>query len=506
MDGFSKGVDDNANKPKKAVGDSAIGMINEIKKILGVHSPSEVMRNIGKEVGTGFKQGLEGSAADIRSAFANMRSKISEDIKSTRDAIKEDTAQLAELAKEPGKNAAEIRELQASLKANRADLDRLIGARRVLVDGLKDEKLQLIGLSKEYNKTTEQLDKAKQALDEATRARDEARKSYTDQYSQLPDIDKLMSEALADVELTEQQRQEKITKIREEAEKRRQINQVENYKKALQAQIEATKRYNETLQKLRALGLDDATYKKLLAKGLEGQEFAEQLLRAGKPAIDEINKLDAELLANAANLAQQAAANLYQAGVDAAQGLVDGLKAKQTQLADAMDNLADMMVRSLKRKLGIRSPAKAFAEIAKQSVQGLSRGFQDNAQMAADSATKVGTDTLSAIASAMADSIDVDPVITPVLDLTKVQREAGKLSDITNVTPITAAASFGQATAISAEKTSVETAIADQAAQGGTTFNYEQNNYSPEALSDVEIYRQTKNQLSQVKSALGLVS
>ena len=36
------------------------------------------------------------------------------------------------------------------------------------------------------------------------------------------------------------------------------------------------------------------------------------------------------------------------------------------------------------------------------------------------------------------------------------------------------------------------------------SFRFEQNNYSPEALSDLEIYRQTRNQLSQVKDALGL--
>jgi len=33
---------------------------------------------------------------------------------------------------------------------------------------------------------------------------------------------------------------------------------------------------------------------------------------------------------------------------------------------------------------------------------------------------------------------------------------------------------------------------------------FEQNNYSPESLSEIEIYRQTKNQLSQLKSALSL--
>ena len=72
-----------------------------------------------------------------------------------------------------------------------------------------------------------------------------------------------------------------------------------------------------------------------------------------------------------------------------------------------------------------------------------------------------------------------------------------------DVAPITAAGSYGQASTISAEQARV---LAEQAvvASGGAAVKFEQNNYSPEALTEVEIYRQTKNQLSQLKSALAL--
>jgi hypothetical protein len=70
--------------------------------------------------------------------------------------------------------------------------------------------------------------------------------------------------------------------------------------------------------------------------------------------------------------------------------------------------------------------------------------------------------------------------------------------------PVVASASLDQASAISLEKTALDAAQAAEVAQAGPSFQFEQNNYSPEALSDVEIYRKTNNQLSQVKSALGL--
>ena len=34
---------------------------------------------------------------------------------------------------------------------------------------------------------------------------------------------------------------------------------------------------------------------------------------------------------------------------------------------------------------------------------------------------------------------------------------------------------------------------------GGNTYQFTQNNYSPKALSRIEIYRQTKNQLSAIE-------
>jgi hypothetical protein len=69
--------------------------------------------------------------------------------------------------------------------------------------------------------------------------------------------------------------------------------------------------------------------------------------------------------------------------------------------------------------------------------------------------------------------------------------------------PITAAASYGHATSISS---STPTTQADETnvATPAASVTFEQNNYSPEALSEVEIYRQTKNQLSQLRMALAL--
>ncbi len=111
--------------------------------------------------------------------------------------------------------------------------------------------------------------------------------------------------------------------------------------------------------------------------------------------------------------------------------------------------------------------------------------------------------TLNAVPDILDGLMDMEPVITPVLDLTTVQDEAKKLSDLTNVTPITAAASYDQASLISAAQAVNQTSTsADDNGSSTSPITFEQNNYSPESLSPAEVYRQTKNQLSQAKSLL----
>jgi hypothetical protein len=288
------------------------------------------------------------------------------------------------------------------------------------------------------------------------------------------------------------------------------IDQLAAYEDALRHQTDAVSAYQATLQQLRKLGLDDATYQKLLKEGTADQQFATQLLSGGKTAVDGLNKLDRNLTETSKRLATNAGKNLYQAGVDAAQGLVNGLQSKKGDIYDQMEAIARGMVAALKRELKIKSPSQVFAEIGRFSMEGMAKGFTDSSQMVTDAVDQAATDALTAmrqsmsdISSIVTDELNPQPVITPILDLTQIRSQAEELTSLTTPIPITAAASYGQASIISSQQ---NTAQADEAAvaPGGTSVKFEQNNYSPEALTEIEIYRQTKNQLSQLKSALAI--
>jgi hypothetical protein len=140
----------------------------------------------------------------------------------------------------------------------------------------------------------------------------------------------------------------------------------------------------------------------------------------------------------------------------------------------------------------------------------MAKGFQDSKAIVTDAVDQAAKDALLAmkntmrgISDAVTDELNPNPVITPILDLTLVRTQAEELAAMTKVVPITAAASYGQASMISTTQTAAQSETPD-VALAGTNVKFEQNNYSPDSLSEIEIYRQTRNQLSQLKSVLAI--
>jgi len=181
------------------------------------------------------------------------------------------------------------------------------------------------------------------------------------------------------------------------------------------------------------------------------------------------------------------------------------------ELRAQVEAMADEINRAFRARLKIKSPSQVMAEIGVYVVEGLAQGITKSAHIVADAADVAATAAMDAMKSSMSKISDVvtselnpNPVITPVLDLTLVRAQAGELGALTKVTPITAATSYGQASMISAEQAAAAQTEEEPASATGPTVKFEQNNYSPEALTEIEIYRQTKNQLSQLKSALAL--
>lgn len=289
-------------------------------------------------------------------------------------------------------------------------------------------------------------------------------------------------------------------------------NLVSNYLADLEAQKKATSKFNQDMATLLKLGLNETTYEELLSKGIEAQPFVTSLIAAGKDGVKSVNEATKDLETQATKLGKAASKALYQAGVDSAKGLVQGLKDEKKNLEAEMDKLAKRMVSTLKKALGIKSPSREFMKVARFSVMGLSGGISKYAKNAETEAGALGEKTISALQDGMSGmdeaimgDLDLTPTITPVLDLSAVKKEGANLSDLLPNGAINLDGAYNSAVQLLSEFKALRDAFnSAQEESKGTTVVFNQNNTSPKALSNAEIYRRTKNQLSVAKEALSV--
>jgi len=225
------------------------------------------------------------------------------------------------------------------------------------------------------------------------------------------------------------------------------------------------------------------------------------MTREGADAIIHFVNGMASAVRDKAPAMRAAGANLASAIIG---GVLGGLNGGA--IVNKMVSIAGGALAAAKRKLKSHSPSKEFIKVGEAIIDGWVIGLENNSDQIITSMEDMVDGIISTVATipdAVGNMMDLNPVIAPVLDLTGVQQGAQAMGSMLNVVPITAAASYGQASAISASQNTVQSDLdASVAAPGSTVVNLEQNNYSPKALSEAEIYRQTKNQLSTAKAAL----
>jgi hypothetical protein len=251
-------------------------------------------------------------------------------------------------------------------------------------------------------------------------------------------------------------------------------------------------------------------YKDLLTTGTSALPFADELLAGGKAGVDEVNQLGKDLDTVAGKLGKDASSALYDAGVNAALGLVKGLQAQQHVLEAMMDKLASKMVTAIKSKLKIKSPSRVFEKLGGFSAQGLINGLANMSGSVEKAAESTGTaaveslrKSLSGFSDLVTHDVDIQPVITPVLDLSSVKKDAGAIGGMLSTKQIAIDSAYAKARYVAAGYAKNQAALSqgtEQLPTSSVTFN--QTNTSPKALSSAEIYRQTKNQLSVAKGAL----
>lgn len=498
VDGIIRGLQNGARRLASKAAELARSALTAAKKALGIASPSKEFEKVGEYVNEGFVKGLLGSKESATQAYAQMtellknamdaadarivkatetQKKLTEsrnndskaiDIQSDKVALAK--TRLNELTNAKKKDNRAIAAASVAVKAAEDKLRKLTEARDSDTVALKNSTAELIAAEKEradasaaYVVVTTQLQKEREALDAlstayedltgqvktaeeslqaAIRTRDDYNKSIVEKYGNLPDINR-------DTTLVQ-------------------------YVDDLEKKIAETTQFSDAIQKLKDLGLSDDMYKELLAKGVDAFPFVQELLAGGKTAVENLNKLGTSLDSIAKVIGVTASNSLYEAGVTAAQGLVDGLKSKMADIQAQMAAIAAAM------------QAKITAEITPPPV-------------VPPPVKNPGTGEKRANSPAERAERGKKKTTKPVVE-SKPPAGANKgAKRATGVKP--KRTMVGASSAASAYDRNI--AAIDAATKASNAFvkpiTYNQYNNSPKALTPAEIYRQTNNQLSTTK-------
>lgn len=193
-------------------------------------------------------------------------------------------------------------------------------------------------------------------------------------------------------------------------------------------------------------------------------------------------------------------------------GLIDGVRGFVSQFAAEMVGMAKTGTAAVNEVLGINSPSKVMREIGGYIGEGLILGIKDKKQTVVRSYSSLADKVVISLREAMnqiGSSVQMDPnlspTITPVLDLSNVKSGASSISGILNADASTAVTEKSYSTAkntASAYKAGQDVSAA-QSVAGSQSVVFEQNNVSPKPLSTLDIYRNTRSQLSLAKEVLG---
>jgi phage-related protein len=227
--------------------------------------------------------------------------------------------------------------------------------------------------------------------------------------------------------------------------------------------------------------------------------------------INFVNSLADTIRGNQARM-NSAGNNLAGAIID---GMTSGIRNGISAVANAARNVAQGALDTVKSWLGIHSPSREFKKLGQYSSEGLAIGISDKGDLVdaasedvARSALNTMADTLARLDKEMDDHMALNPVITPVLDLSAMKADAASIGSMVTPPPLDLTTSYARASALvaAARAASIPTDIgADPTSGSGTgtkSVTFIQNNYSPKAISAADSYRNTKSQISRAKGEL----
>lgn len=142
------------------------------------------------------------------------------------------------------------------------------------------------------------------------------------------------------------------------------------------AKADSIKAFAGKLNKLRQMGLTGSILQEIAQLGsVQGGEVADALIAGGTGSINQLKSAYNEIETWSNNAGQYVTEGFYNGGLQAANGLVAGLRSQQAAVEAQITEIAIGMERALKQALGIASPSKEMAKLGVFTAEGLVVGI-----------------------------------------------------------------------------------------------------------------------------------
>ena len=166
---------------------------------------------------------------------------------------------------------------------------------------------------------------------------------------ELQKVNKRLEDAQRELEDRIQERQNFIDQIAKQYGSKLTLNEEStagNVAEDLRKRIEMTRKLTTLTKDLTAMGLDKSIIRDIVEA--QAVDFAESVFAGGQAAVDELNVLASEANSAALELATSVGDTLFNEGIEFAQGIVDELKKKQSDLETLMKEVAQAFSTELK--------------------------------------------------------------------------------------------------------------------------------------------------------------
>lgn len=249
-------------------------------------------------------------------------------------------------------------------------------------------------------------------------------------------------------------------------------------------------------------------FKSGLSNGVSGTNEIGQV--SGTDFINGISSKETNANTSGKNLAEKAKegastvkTGFETAGEDSGTGFCNGLRSKLKSVWDAGKELGLHALDAAKRAVDSNSPSKKFDKLGRDCDRGLVNGFirlsglvEKAASNVSEKSLSVMTDTFADISNMVDDDIEYSPRISPIINMSEVETGSRKINGMFRNKPVmNLSASIEKISDVSSRMKNSDRLVQNDLEHhsSGNTYNYTQNNYSPKALSRLDIYRQTKN-------------